>query len=287
MTLWGGRFADRPGNALWEFTVDHADRRLLGDDVTGSLAHVAMLERVGLLSADEAASLRQGLLVIRDEEASGDFSFVESDEDVHTAVERRLGELVGKVAGKVHTGRSRNDQVSLDLRLYLRRAGTERIMQLESFITSLAARAGEVADVVVPSYSHLQQAQAVSLGHHILAYSWMLLRDRERFESCLTRVAVSPLGAGASAGSSLPLDPELVARELDMPATFENSLDAVASRDFVAEYVFCCAQAFGAPVPAGRGDGPLGHFRIRLGYVPRSGHHRLFGSAPQEEPGYR
>lgn len=243
MTLWGGRFAEGPGNALWDFTVDHADRRLLGDDVTGSLAHVVMLERVGLLSADEAASLRQGLLVIRDEDASGEFSFVESDEDVHTAVERRLGELVGEVAGKVHTGRSRNDQVSLDLRLYLRRSGTARIGQLESFITSLAARAGEVADVVVPSYTHLQQAQAVSLGHHILAYSWMLLRDRERFESCLTRVVVSPLGAGASAGSSLPLDPELVARELDMPATFENSLDAVASRDFVAEYVFCCVQA--------------------------------------------
>jgi argininosuccinate lyase len=202
-----------------------------------------MLERVGLLSADESASIRQGLRVVLDEATSGTFEFQESDEDVHTAVERRLGDLIGAVAGKLHTGRSRNDQVSLDLRLYLRRAGRERIEQMESFVVALAGAAETSADVVVPSYTHMQQAQAVSLGHHLLAYAWMLLRDIERMESCLTRVAVSPLGAGASAGSSLPLDPQLVADELGLPAVFSNSLDAVASRDFAAEYVFCCAQA--------------------------------------------
>jgi argininosuccinate lyase len=191
MTLWGGRFSDGPGDALWQFTVDESDRRMLFDDVTGC----------------------------------------------------RLGDLIGDVAGKLHTGRSRNDQVCLDLRLYLRRAGHERIDQLKLFIVALAARADGVADVVVPSYTHLQQAQAVSLGHHLLAYAWMLLRDIERFESCLTRIAVSPLGAGAAAGSSLPLDPQLVADDLDLPAVFSNSLDAVASRDFAAEYVFSCAQA--------------------------------------------
>jgi argininosuccinate lyase len=243
MTLWGGRFSDGPGDALWQFTVDESDRRMLFDDVTGSLAHVSMLERVGLLSADEAASLRQGLQVILEEATAERFEFVETDEDVHTAVERRLGDLIGDVAGKLHTGRSRNDQVCLDLRLYLRRAGHERIDQLKLFIVALAARADGVADVVVPSYTHLQQAQAVSLGHHLLAYAWMLLRDIERFESCLTRIAVSPLGAGAAAGSSLPLDPQLVADDLDLPAVFSNSLDAVASRDFAAEYVFSCAQA--------------------------------------------
>lgn len=242
MTLWGGRFSHSPGSALWRFTVDTSDRRLLGDDVTGSLAHVGMLERVGLLSSDEAASLEQGLRVVLDEAETGSFVYEETDEDIHTAVERRLGELVGEVAGKLHTGRSRNDQVSLDLRLYLRRAGSERITQLNDFIVALASRANEMVDVVVPSFTHLQQAQAVSLGHHLLAYAWMLLRDIERFRSCLLRVAVSPLGAGASAGSSLPLDPQLVADELDLPAVFTNSLDAVASRDFVAEYAFCCAQ---------------------------------------------
>jgi argininosuccinate lyase len=243
MTLWGGRFGEAPGRHLWEFTTDTADRRLLADDVTGSLAHVAMLERVGLLTADEAASLTQGLQVISAEAEGGTFEFFDGDEDVHSAVERRLSTLVGDVAGKLHTGRSRNDQVSLDLRLYLRRAGADRIAQLKVFVAVLTSRADEAADLVVPSYTHLQQAQAVSLGHHLLAYAWMLLRDVERFESCLARVAVSPLGAGASGGSSLPLDPRLVADELDLPAVFENSLDAVASRDFVAEYAFCCAQA--------------------------------------------
>ena len=243
MTLWGGRFEEAPARHMWEFTVDSSDRRLLADDVRGSLAHVAMLERVALLVPDEAASLRQGLQVILVEAEDETFEFLESDEDVHTAVERRLGELVGDAAGKLHTGRSRNDQVSLDLRLYLRRAGTERIAQLKYFVAALAARADEEADTVVASYTHLQQAQAVTLGHHLLAYAWMLLRDIERFESCGTRVAVSPLGAGASGGSSLPLDPRLVADDLDIPAVFSNSLDAVGSRDFVAEYVFCCAQA--------------------------------------------
>lgn len=243
MTLWGGRFSDAPGKALWEFTVDTSDRRLLIDDVRGSRAHTAMLERVGLLSSDDAATLQQGLSLIEDEAEGGHFEFVEGDEDVHSAVERRLGELIGPAAGMLHTGRSRNDQVVLDLRLYLRRSGAERIDQLKGFVVSLAARAADTADVVVPTYTHLQQAQAGSLGHHLLAYAWMLLRDAERFDSCLGRIAVSPLGAGASAGSSLPLDPELVAAELDFPDVFANSLDAVASRDFVAEYVFCCAQA--------------------------------------------
>ena len=228
---------------MWQFTVDSSDHRLLADDVRGSAAHVAMLERVGLLAADEAASLQQGLQVILAEAGDQTFEFLESDEDVHSAVERRLGEIVGDVAAKLHTGRSRNDQVGLDLRLYLRRAAGERIAQLKYFVAALAARADEEADTVIPSYTHLQQAQAVSLGHHLLAYAWMLLRDIERFESCETRVAVSPLGAGASGGSSLPLDPRLVADDLGIPAVFSNSLDAVASRDFVAEYVFCCAQA--------------------------------------------
>jgi argininosuccinate lyase len=242
MTLWGGRFSAAPGEVLWRYTVDTSDRRLLHDDVVGSLAHASMLERVGLLPSEDAASIDQGLRLVLEEADADTFEFLDTDEDVHSAVERRLGELVGAAAGKLHTGRSRNDQVSLDLRLYLKRSGGQRVTQIKDFVASLAARAVDVSNVEVPSYTHLQQAQAITLGHHLLAYAWMLLRDVERFESCLTRVAVSPLGAGASAGSSLPLDPGLVAGALGLPHIFANSLDAVGSRDFAAEYTFCCAQ---------------------------------------------
>jgi argininosuccinate lyase len=157
-------------------------------------------------------------------------------------VERRLSELTGQVAGKLHTGRSRNDQVCLDLRLYLRRMAHDRIAQLAGLIRTLSDKADDAGDTVVASYTHQQQAQAVPFAHHLLAYAWMLLRDVDRFRDALDRIAVSPLGAGASGGSALPLRPELVAAALDLPATFDNSMDAVGSRDFVAEYVFVAAQ---------------------------------------------
>jgi len=243
VTLWGGRFGETPDEALWRFTVDTADRRMLAFDIAGSVAHVTMLGEVGLLAADEAAQLREGLDRIAREAEAGDFEWQDSDEDVHTAVERRLGEIVGAVAGKLHTGRSRNDQVCLDLRLYLRDAVDSRIAQLHDLVRVLVDKAEEVGGTVVPAYTHLQQAQAVPLAHHFLAYAFMALRDAERFEDARTRIAVSPLGAGAAGGSSLPLDPMRTAELLDLPAVFANSLDAVGSRDFVAEYGFVCSQA--------------------------------------------
>ncbi len=243
MTLWGGRFSGEPDEALWRFTVDTSDRRLLVDDIVGSRAHVAMLGDVGVLDGPDVVALTDGLDLVLAEANEGRFVFVETDEDVHTAVERRLGELIGAPAGKLHTGRSRNDQVALDLRLYLRRRGRERIFQLRRLAGVLADVAEAAGDAVVPSYTHLQQAQAVPLAHHLLAYAWMVLRDVERFEDAVARIAVSPLGAGASGGSSLPLEPHLVADRLDMAGVFTNSIDAVASRDFAAEYTFCCAQA--------------------------------------------
>jgi len=243
VSLWsGGRFDDGPSDALWRFTVDHSDRRLLGVDVEGSLAHVAMLGEVGLLAGDETSTLRQGLLRIAAEAADGDFVWLDSDEDVHTAVERRLGELVGEIAGKLHTGRSRNDQVALDLRLYLREAVAGRILQIEYLIGVLVTKARDVGDAIVPSYTHVQQAQAVPFAHHLLAYAWMLMRDRDRFSDALVRIDVSPLGAGASGGSSLPLDPASSAEHLGMPSVFANSMDAVGSRDFAAEFVWCVTQ---------------------------------------------
>ena len=243
MTLWGGRFDESPDDVLWRFTADPIDRRLLADDITGSLAHVAMLGAVGLLDAGEVETLTRGLEAIRGEAEGGSFEFAPTDEDVHTAVERRLGELTGAAAGKLHTGRSRNDQVCLDLRLYLSRAGRLRIAQLRSLTGVLADQAEAVGETVVASYTHMQQAQAVPLAHHLLAYTWMLLRDVDRFTAALERIEVSPLGAGASGGSALPLDPVAVAAALGMAGTFENSMDAVASRDFVAEYTFAATQA--------------------------------------------
>jgi len=243
MSLWsGGRFEDGPADALWQFTVDQSDRRLLRVDVEGSLAHVAMLGEVGLLSTDEASTLRQGLMRVAAEAADGDFAWLETDEDVHTAVERRLGELVGDVAGKLHTGRSRNDQIALDLRLYLREAVAGRMIQIDFLIGVLVAQAKQVGDAIVPSYTHVQQAQAVPFAHHLLAYGWMLLRDRQRFSDSLARIDVSPLGAGASGGSSLPLDPRSSSEHLGMSAVFANSMDAVGSRDFAAEFVWCATQ---------------------------------------------
>ncbi len=243
MKLWGGRFAEPPDAALWRFTVSDADRRLLGDDIRGSLAHARMLGRTGILGAADVDALVGGLARIEAEAAAGTFKFDPADEDVHTAVERRLGELIGPAAGKLHTGRSRNDQVCLDLRLYLARAAAARADQLEGFALVLADRAEGAGDAVVAAFTHLQAAQAVPLGHHLLAHAWMLLRDAERFRDARGRIAVSPLGAGAAGGSSLPLDPAAVAADLGLAAVFDNSMDAVADRDFVAEHAFCCAQA--------------------------------------------
>ena len=242
MTLWGGRFAENPAELLWKFTVDHSDRRLLADDITGSQAHAAMLVEVGILPAEDGAELQRGLATVLGEATAGEFVWSDGDEDVHSAVERRLYELVGEVAGKLHTGRSRNDQVCLDLRLYLRRTVAERVTQITDLVRVLMGLADAVDDTVVASYTHVQQAQAVPLAHHLLAYAWMLLRDRDRFVDARTRIDVSPLGAGASAGSSLPLDPAASGSALGFDAVFTNSMDAVASRDFVAEYAFCCAQ---------------------------------------------
>lgn len=242
MTLWGGRFGDALSDPVWEFTTDDSDRRLLAHDVTGSIAHASMLGRTGIIDAEEAAALVSGLESILEEARAGTFAFAPTDEDVHTAVERRLGELVGNVAGKLHTGRSRNDQVALDLRLYLKSAGEARIDEIHALMGALADQAESHAITIVPSYTHLQQAQPTSLGHHLLAYAWMLLRDAERFGDAVGRIDASPLGAGASSGSSLPLDRGVVATALGLGSVMPNSLDAVASRDFVAEYVYCCAQ---------------------------------------------
>jgi argininosuccinate lyase len=242
-TLWQGRLPAQPEDVLWRFTADPIDRRLLAVDVEGSIAHVAMLGEVGIVSGDEREAIAAGLQEILGEARSGSFPWLDSDEDVHTAVERRLGEIVGNVAAKLHTGRSRNDQIALDLRLYLRAAAADRIVQIGGLAGVLADAAERNADTIVAAYTHLQQAQAVSLGHHLMAHGWALLRDANRFADCSRRLSVSPLGAGAAGGSALALRPDISAERLGLDDVFENSMDAVASRDLAAEYTFACAQA--------------------------------------------
>lgn len=244
MTLWGGRFTDGPDPSIWEFTASTTDRRMLLVDVLGSIAHVKGLGAAGILPADDVTTLLSGLESIRSEAEQGTFEFAPTDEDVHTAVERRLGELVGDVAGRLHTGRSRNDQVALDLRLWMLGSIGGIQQGLRGLIATLVERAEAAGETVVPSYTHVQQAQAIPFAHHLLAHCWSLARDLERFEDLIGRVAVSPLGAGAGGGSRLPLAPEVVAAELGLDAVFANSLDAVAARDQAAEYAWCCTQTF-------------------------------------------
>ena len=239
MTLWGGRFAARPADLAWTYTVDHSDRRLLVFDLAGSVAHVEMLGATGIIPTEEAATLKRALSEIAEE----DFVFQPGDEDVHSAVERRLIELVGTVGEKLHTGRSRNDQVAVDVRLYLRAAVEGRRADLALLIGALVDQAETHAATPIATYTHLQQAQATTLAHHLLAHAWALGRDRERFADLDRRLAVSPLGAGASAGSSLPIAPEQTAAALGFESTFTNSLDAVGSRDLVAEFGFVATQA--------------------------------------------
>lgn len=242
MTLWSGRFAEGPDDILWAYTASTEDRRLLAWDVRGSQAHVAMLEETGILPIEETEAIQGGLRAIAAEVQTGEFRFDDGDEDVHSAVERRLYELVGAVGSKLHTGRSRNDQVALDLRLYLADAAEGRVAQLHEFAGGLADLAERHVDTAIPSYTHLQQAQTISLGHHLAAHAWWAIRNAQRFSDARRRVMVMPLGASASGGSSLPLDPSATARFLGWDVTFDNSLDAVGARDFASEYGFCCAQ---------------------------------------------
>ena len=237
--LWHGRFAEEPADDLLAFTGSLAfDRRLAADDIAGSRAHVAMLARVGLLQQQEADAIAVALDTVTEELADGTFEFAPTDEDIHTAVERRVTELAGEAGAKLHTGRSRNDQVALDLRLFLRREGTAVAAAVHELQEALVRRATDAGDTYLPGYTHLQRAQPVLLAHHLLAHFWAFARDVDRWRDTLERADVSPLGAGALAGSSLPLDPDSVARDLGFARRFENSLDAVSDRDFVAEALF-------------------------------------------------
>jgi argininosuccinate lyase len=235
---WAGRFAEATDPLVDVFTNSIPfDYRLLPYDLIGSLAHLKMLARQGIISLKEAGRIRKGLLEIQKEWEQGKLTFPLKDEDVHMFVERRLISKIGRVGGKIHTARSRNDQVALDMRLYLREQIQDLKRDLQALQKTLLETARNQGHLVLPGYTHLQRAQPVILGHHLLAYLEMFCRDQERLSEVLRRVNVLPLGSAALAGTSFPIDRNLVARELGFEAVSANSMDAVSDRDFVIEFL--------------------------------------------------
>ncbi len=238
-TLWHGRFDGDPADELMAYTASIGfDVRLAPDDIAGSRAHVRMLGRVGLLTDAEVDEVLAALDQTEQELAAGEFDFAPGDEDIHTAIERRVTELAGPAGAKLHTGRSRNDQVATDLRLFAKRELAAIAVDVIALQQVLVEQAVDAGDTYLPGYTHLQRAQPVLLAHHLLAHGWALARDVDRLADARARLDVSPLGAGAVAGSSLPLDPDMTAAELGFAARFDNSMDAVSDRDFVAESLF-------------------------------------------------
>lgn len=240
-TLWGGRFEGETDALVWQFNQSLPfDRRLWREDITGSIAHARMLAKQGIIAADEGETIVLGLESLRDDLASGATTLPDDAEDIHSAVESMLKDRIGAVAGKLHTARSRNDQIATDIRLWIKSGVPVLRESLNRLRALLVERAEEQMGVVLPGRTHHQHAQPVLLSHHLMAYFWMLTRDEGRLADVLKRADSLPLGAGALAGTPFPIDREFVRQELGFAEICENSLDAVADRDFAVEF---CATA--------------------------------------------
>jgi argininosuccinate lyase len=242
--MWGGRFADGPAAIMRRINASiDFDKRLYAEDIAGSQAHCAMLVAQGIVSPEDGAAIAGGLEQIRGEIERGAFVFSEANEDIHLNIEARLAELIGPAAGRLHTARSRNDQVATDFRLWVR-AAIDRINALMRDLQAALIDQGEAhADAVMPGFTHLQIAQPVTFGHHLLAYVEMLGRDRDRFADCRRRLNECPLGAAALAGTAFPIDRDMTAAALGFDRPTANSLDAVADRDFAVEFLAAAALA--------------------------------------------
>lgn len=237
--LWGGRFEGATHALMESFNASIGfDRRLAAQDIRASVAHARMLGEQGVITNAEAKAIIKGLKQVRSEIEAGDMAWRNELEDIHTHVEARLTEIIGDTAGKLHTGRSRNDQVATDMRLWVMDACAEIDDALMQYQRALVELADANQDVVMPGYTHMQRAQPVLFAHHMLAYVEMAGRDRERLAGCLKRTATLPLGAAALAGTTFKLNPRMVAKELGFKAVCQNSLDAVSDRDFAAEFLF-------------------------------------------------
>ncbi len=240
MTLWGGRFSTKLNEQAWDLNSSlPVDQRMAVQDVDGSLAWAKALHLAGILQDEEHASISLGLETVKKEFTSGKFSFVESDEDIHTAVERRLMDLIGPMAGKLHTGRSRNDQVATDFRMWMLEAIPALDAALKNLQTALVDNAESAGKTLMPGYTHLQRAQPILLSHWWLSHYWPLQRDCERLTDLTARVSVLPLGSAALAGTPLSVNRNALAKSLGFAKPSQNSMDAVSDRDFAAEYLFC------------------------------------------------
>jgi argininosuccinate lyase len=234
--MWGGRFSAKPAELMQAINVSIGfDKRLATQDLAGSRAHAAMLRTVGVISSEDEAAIQQGLETIAGEIANGTFPFRDEYEDIHMNVEARLRELIGTPAGRLHTARSRNDQVALDFRMWVREACDRAAAQIQALQKALVAKAEQHADAVMPGFTHLQPAQPVTFGHHLMAYVEMFGRDAARFADARARMNESPLGAAALAGSPFPIDRHQTAKALGFDRPTANSLDSVADRDFALE----------------------------------------------------
>lgn len=236
--LWGGRFTKRPEQWIDEFGASiEFDKQLVEEDIEGSLAHVKMLAKCNILSQEEAGEIQAGLTTLLEKAKKKELSFSAQYEDIHLNIEKLLIDEIGPVGGKLHTGRSRNDQVATDMHLYLKKHVQTITGLIKELQNVLIVKAEKHVETVFPGYTHLQRAQPVSFAHHLLAYFWMLQRDVERFEESLKRIDLSPLGAGALAGTTFSIDREYTAELLGFSGIYENSMDAVSDRDFILEFL--------------------------------------------------
>ena len=236
--LWGGRFSKTTDEMINEFQASIGfDRRMYREDIAGSLAHAAMLAKVGILSEKDHAAIEKGLKDILAQIEHGDFDFSVALEDIHMNIEKRLTDAIGDAGSRLHTARSRNDQVALDTHLFVRHAVVDVMAHIRALQQALTESAAQHRDVIMPGYTHLQRAQPILFSHHLMAYFGMLARDFERFQGVYARTDIMPLGAGALAGTTLPIDRQFVAQRLHFERIYTNSLDAVSDRDYILEFL--------------------------------------------------
>lgn len=240
--MWGGRFESAPDDIMVQINASiNIDKRLYGQDIQGSLAHVKMLGACDIIEKNDVDAISKGLLQIKGEIEAGNFIFKAELEDIHMNIEARLTEIIGDVAGKLHTARSRNDQVATDFRLWMKQATETLIELLSSYEKVLSTQINKHKNTIMPGFTHLQIAQPVTLALHLGAWAAMIGRDKSRLQDCLTRMDECPLGAGALAGTSFPIDRDMTAKELGFARPVANTMDAVAARDFVLEFLSVCS----------------------------------------------
>lgn len=236
--LWGGRFTKSAEEWVDEFGASISfDQELVIEDITGSIAHVTMLAKTGILTEAEADQIKKGLEALKEKAENDELAFSVALEDIHLNLESKLTDMIGPVGGKLHTGRSRNDQVATDMHLYLSKQVKEIIELVVELQQTLLEKAEQHIETIMPGYTHLQRAQPISFAHHLMAYFWMLERDKQRLSESLKRINVSPLGAGALAGTTFPIDRAYSAELMGFDGIYENSMDAVSDRDFILEFL--------------------------------------------------